>query len=49
VRAIDRFARRCVAWPLAILGLLLTWGAEGCIYAAAWLADIDVECDDEWL
>jgi hypothetical protein len=49
MRVIDFYARRCVAWPLAILGLLLTWISEGLIRTAAWLADVDPQNDEQSL
>lgn len=45
LRLIDLNCRRVVAWPLAIVGLLLSFGSEGCIRLAAWLVGISI--DDE--
>lgn len=43
---IDLFARRCVAWPLVIVGYALTCIGGGLVKAGAWLVNIDVsECD----
>lgn len=47
--AIDWYARRAVAWPLALAGLLFTYVSEGLINAAAWVADVDTKDDDESL
>jgi hypothetical protein len=49
MRTLDFYARRMVAWPLALLGLLLTWISEGCIRTAAWLADVDPADDQQSL
>lgn len=47
--AIDLFARRIVAWPLALIGLALSFVSEGLIYAAAWLVGIDPSDDNSYL
>jgi hypothetical protein len=37
------FARRCVSWPLVLLGMGLTQVAGGLIRAGAWLIDIELD------
>lgn len=49
MNAIDWWARRCVAWPLALAGMMLTWVSEALILAAAWVADIDPDDDEAHL
>jgi hypothetical protein len=46
IAAIDKFGRRCVAWPMALAGLALCFIAEGLIRSAAWIAGVDVEDED---
>lgn len=43
LRAFDAAGRRAVAWPLVILGLILTQMAVALIRAGAWIAGINTE------
>ena len=49
MKVIDFYARRAVAWPLALLGLLLTELSALLITAAAWVADVDPQDDEQSL
>jgi hypothetical protein len=46
---IDRFARRCVSWPLVLLGMLFTLIARELILLGAFIADLDITDDIEEL
>lgn len=50
LHCIDFYARRVIAYPLAILGFLGTLVSRECLYAAAWIVDMDLKdviVDDE--
>lgn len=47
--AINYYARRCIAWPLALVGLVCSFLSEGLIRSAAWLADVDPDDDEQSL
>lgn len=49
IAALDLIGRRCLAWPLALVGLALTLIAEGMIRASAWLVGIDPNNEDQTL
>ncbi len=49
ISGLNRFGRRCLAWAAALLGMVLTWIAEGLIRFAAWICDIDPDAEDEYL
>ena len=49
MNTVDRFGRRCIAWPIALLGMGLTWISQGLILAAAWIMDIDPTDDNQFL
>lgn len=40
--SLDLFARRCVAWPLVLLGYVMTCTAGLLIRIGAWLVNVDV-------
>ena len=46
---IDFIARRVMAWPLALIGIVCVQLGGGLIHTAAWVADIDVNNEDEYL
>lgn len=39
---IDLVARRCVAWPLVLVGYGMTLTASGLIRVGAWLVNVNV-------
>lgn len=39
----DRFGRGCVAWVLAVAAMGLTGISELLLYAAAWVAQVDID------
>ena len=49
MKRIDFYARRLVAWPLALLGLLLTELSALLINTAAFIADVDPADDSQSL
>ena len=49
MNTVDRFGRRCIAWPLAVFGLILAWIGQGAILASAWILDIDIYDDTQSL
>ena len=46
IAAIDLWARRLVAWPLVLIGMVLTAMAACLILTGAWLVNVNLESDE---
>jgi len=47
---VEHWVRRFIfAWPFALIGIVFVHVGGGCIHLAAFIADIDVSNDEEWL
>jgi len=46
IALIDLWGRRLVAWPMVLVGLLLTSIAAVLILAGAWIVNVNLESDD---
>lgn len=48
LRTLDTIAKRCIAYPIAIIGHGLTILASVLLHTAAWLLDIPIPEDDAY-
>lgn len=49
IATLDLIGRRCIAWPMALVGLALSLIAKGLILSAAWLVGIDPDNEEQTL
>ena len=47
--ALDRLGRRCIGWPLVLIGLVFSLCAELLIYGGAWVCGVDPENENQSL